>query len=117
LLLGTGALQVQEVVDDEPVQPGAELALSAKGRQLGHELDENFLRRVLRILRVEHHPERDVVDPALVAADEQLQRVLAARLHELDEIQILVHPLGPSPRADFDASWPQFDWTRRAAAL
>ena len=82
-------LKIQQVVDDEAIQPGPELALAAKGRQLGDELEENFLRRVLGILRVEHHPERDVVDPALVPADEQLEGSGAPRLHEPDEIEIL----------------------------
>lgn len=38
--LGAAASQIQQVVHNEAVQPGSELALSAKGRQLGDELEE-----------------------------------------------------------------------------
>jgi hypothetical protein len=77
-----GALDVQQVVYRDPVQPGAKLALAPKRGEARDGLDEDLLRSILGVLRVTDHPQRDVVDPALMSHDERLERILAARLRE-----------------------------------
>ena len=60
-------------------------------------LDEDFLGRVLRILRVTKHPNRDVVDPRLVPPDKRFERRPPAGTcagHELLILAVLVDIVG-----------------------
>ncbi len=41
---------------------------------MGESLDQDLLRGILGVLRVVEHPDRDVVDPRLMAPDELLER-------------------------------------------
>ena len=57
---------VQHVVHDDPVEPGSEAAATLERREAGERLDEDFLGRVLGVLGVTEHANRDVVDPGLM---------------------------------------------------
>ena len=52
-----------------------ELLRPFEGHESGQRLDEDFLGRILRVMRVCQHPQGDVVDPGLVPLDELLQRI------------------------------------------
>jgi hypothetical protein len=84
-----GALDVQQVVDRDAVQPSSKLALAPKRREVRDGLHEDLLRGILGILRVTDHPQRDVVDEALVSRDQRLQRFVAAGLREPGQLHVL----------------------------
>lgn len=89
LCLGQASFHVQQVIDDDPVEPGAKAAASVEGRKPCEELDQDFLRGVLGILWAMHHSQRDVVNPGLMMPDEFLQGGVIAVLGQTNELPVL----------------------------
>ena len=81
------------MVHRDPVEPGAEAGAALERPQLGEHLDEDFLARVLGVLRQIHHAQRDVVDPGLVPRQQGVERVAVALLYQAHELRVVsVHP-------------------------
>src|SRR5436190_6411808 len=70
---------VEDVIDHDPVEPSPEAAAPLERRQSCECLDEDLLGRVLGVLWMGEHAERDVVDPRLVTSHQCLQRLTLAR--------------------------------------
>jgi hypothetical protein len=87
--VGPPPLHVQDVIDDDPVQPGAKTAAGGECRQLRDQLDEDLLSGVFGVLREVHHAKHDVVDPGLVAGNQLFKRFPIAALGALHQIPIL----------------------------
>ncbi len=88
--LGAPAFHVQEVVDDDSVEPRAQAAASVERRESREQLDQDLLRGVFSVLRVVHHSEREVVDPRLMTHNQFLEGSPTASLRPLN--QLLVSP-------------------------
>ena len=88
-LLRSSALHIQHVVDHDAVEPGAEAAAPLERREPGQGFEEDLLRRVLGVLRVVEHADRDVVDPSLMPPDEVLERLAIAGAGARDEGEVL----------------------------
>src|SRR6266851_7692154 len=89
-MLHSPALHIEHVVDDDPVEPGAEAASAFERREAGHHFDQDLLRRVLGVLRMEEHANRDVVDPPLMTLDQVFKRLAITRAGAHYETLILV---------------------------
>ncbi len=88
-LLRPRAPQVEEMVDRDPVEPGAEAAAALERPQLGDHLDEDLLARVFGVLRQVHHAQRDVVDPRLVPPQQCVERPAVALLDQTHEFRVV----------------------------
>src|SRR5439155_19839560 len=95
LRLQPSALHVQDVVDDDPVEPGPETAAPFERREPRDRLDQDFLRRVLGVLRMREHTDRDVVDPCLMTLHDLLEGRLFAGVGTGDKtgIDVFRRPL------------------------
>ena len=71
-------LDVQDVVDRDPVRPRLQPALEAELRQVGDDADQDFLGRVLGVLAIPEHPQRQAVDVPLEGPHERVQRLAVA---------------------------------------
>src|SRR3989442_3865609 len=80
---------VEDVIDHDPVEPSPEASAPLERRQGCEGLDEDLLGRVLGVLRMGEHAERDVVDPYLVTSHQCLQRLTLARPGARDEQMVL----------------------------
>src|SRR5262245_34528587 len=83
--LRAAPLHVEDVVDGDAVEPGAEAALPLERAEPGDDLDQHLLGDLLGVVRVEHHADCDVVDPRLVSKDQALQRGTVAALGLFDQ--------------------------------
>src|SRR5690606_37221150 len=84
---------------DNPEQPGAELRLTPKPRQIAINPEKNFLHQIQRIIRVLHQTQTQVIDPPLMASHQRFPRCHTPRQGSLYKLQIaLVHnqPVGRS---------------------
>ena len=100
------AFDVQHVVDDDAIEPGAETAAIGEARELRDHLDQNLLRRILRIVGTIEHPPGNVVDPNLVARDELFERLSIAAASADDERFVVVVAgviVGKRPDHDCDS--------------
>jgi hypothetical protein len=77
-MLHPPALHIEHVVDDDAVEPRAEAAAALKRREPDHGFDEDLLRRILGVVRVVEHADRDVVNPSLMPSDELFERLPTA---------------------------------------
>jgi hypothetical protein len=77
---------VEQHVGRQPVHPGSKPAVAAKLGELGHDPDENLLRRVAGVVRVTEDAARQREDFALDGAHNVLERIRIALLR-------LLHPL------------------------
>jgi hypothetical protein len=73
------------VIGGNPVQPCSELALTLERAQLGDDLDQHLLGQLFSIVRVENHPDCDVVNPRLVSQNQLLKRGTVAILGLFDQ--------------------------------
>ena len=63
------------MIDRQSVEPGCERRITTKTAELAEEVDEDFLRQVLSLSRVRHHPQAEAVDAPVVPLVERLERV------------------------------------------
>jgi hypothetical protein len=78
------------VVRGDPVEPRPEPAPAVEGGELGDDPDQDLLARVLRVLRVIEHANREVENERLVAPEQRLERVDASGLGLFDQGAIVV---------------------------
>ena len=71
-------LPVRRLVDDDPVDPGAQRRLAAELRERAEHAQEHFLRQVQRFLRVAEQMQRQLVDHPLMVGDQPRAGVLVA---------------------------------------
>ena len=60
----------------------------------GEDLDEHFLRHLFGVLRLENHPDGDVVNPRLMPQDQLFQRRSVAALGSCHQLDILIFVAG-----------------------
>ena len=70
LALDGTLLNVENVVDGDPIDPGLELAAKVELRQPSYRADQDLLRRVLGILAIPEHPQGESIDVALQVSGE-----------------------------------------------
>ena len=80
---------VQATVGHDSVHPRRERAVATKASESPPRLHKTVLSGVLRISLGAEHPQRQTIDRALMAADEQLERVGIAVARRRDEHDIL----------------------------
>src|SRR5260370_25795508 len=67
------------MIKTDPVEPGAKAASASERREPSQHFDQDFLRRVFRVLRMEEHADGDVVDPSLMTLDQLFERLAITR--------------------------------------
>ena len=76
--LDRALLDVEDVVHRHPIRPGLQAAPEVELRQPRDDADEDLLRRVLGVLAVPQHPEREAVDVGLKGSHQAVERLAVA---------------------------------------
>ncbi len=77
------------MIEGDSIKPRAEAASTLERREPGQDFDEDLLRCILGIFRMEQHTEGDVVDPRLMAFDQILKCLAIAGASSRNKILIL----------------------------
>src|SRR4029079_18778298 len=102
VLVSMASLQVERLVDRDPVDPAEELVARVVVRGSLGDLEEDRLADVVRIFMFAQNPERRVVDGPLIADHQGGERLAVAAQVALDQEPVIV--LLRSTR-DGDGSW------------
>src|SRR5262249_39083396 len=111
-ILEVSALQIEDVIDRDSIDPGAKAASSFKRRELRRDLDQDLLRGVFRIMRPVQHSQNDVIDPRLVVPNQLFERGATAGLSVTDKLSLLGVSVSLVGKWVHDASPPVFFDTR-----
>ena len=111
-LVRTGLATLDRVkarVENESVQPGRELRAAVELFQADADLCERLLRRVVRVLAIPKHPEREPFDTRTVAREKCVERAIIAvlrALHEHGIAELLVGERGSLTQLERDRAAP-----------